>query len=88
MDGDRVIDCDECLVYAEGSWLPYHTRDLVSYSIDYVFAEVEEQLAMHPKGATEPRSIFARASDRLQKFVPYIGLIGAGILVVWALLTG
>ena len=88
MDGDRIVECDECLVYSEGSWHPYHVRRIESYNIDYVFAEVEEQLAMKPKGAAEPRSIFARAGDSLQKFVPYIGLIGASILVVWALLTG
>lgn len=83
-----MTECDEGLVYAEGSLVPYHVRNREGYRLDYILAEIDMEKAMIPKDLLGKRSVFARMGSGLSKLVPYFGLIVAGIVIIWAVLTG
>lgn len=44
--------------------------------------------AMVPKDILGKGSIFAKMGSGMSKLIPYFGLIVAGVVIVWAVLTG
>lgn len=63
-------------------------RNIESYKLDYILAEIDMQKKMVPKGILGTPSIFARLGPSLSKIVPYFGLIVAGVVILWAVLAG
>lgn len=85
---DDLVEEDEVLVFREGSVVPYHAKNTESYRLDYILAELDQQKLMTPRGVFGEKGIFAHAfSDTWKRLLPYSGVIIAGIVVVYALLT-
>lgn len=88
----RIVDADgyeqeseEVLVYAENSIEPYHPRS-VSYSQDRILAEIDEHKLM-TKGTSPGRLLIHKAMGIMREIVPYFGLILAGIVVLWGMIS-
>lgn len=87
-EGDDLVEEDEVIVYREGSIVPYHAKSSRSYLLDHILSELDQQKLMTPRGVFGEKGIFAHAfSDAWKKLLPYTGVIIAGIVVAYALLT-
>lgn len=88
----RIVDADgyeqeseEVLVYAENAIEPYHPRH-VDYSQDRILAEIDEHKLM-TKGTSPGRLLIHKVLGIMRDIVPYFGLILAGIVVLWGMIS-